>query len=193
MATVEAESGPSNDGSAVVPESYIPQDSTNPPESDQQSSAAGDSPVPTAAEPEQLAENVETESASAGTAAMAKWPGWPGYCVFRLIVPVMKVGSIIGRKGDLIKKMCEDTRARIRVLDAPVGISDRVVRVSFIIACLSFSSLIRVYFLLFYNNDWNNSLGFAHWAMDIVDVANATVFKSIGFAGVYERNTSRLL
>ncbi|GKF12790.1 RNA-binding KH domain-containing protein PEPPER-like protein [Tanacetum coccineum] len=56
-----------------------------------------------------------------------KWPGWPGECVFRLIVPVLKVGSIIGRKGDIIRKMCEDTKARIRVLDAPAGVPDRVV------------------------------------------------------------------
>ncbi|KAK1420876.1 hypothetical protein QVD17_22807 [Tagetes erecta] len=59
-----------------------------------------------------------------------KWPGWPGECVFRIIVPVLKVGSIIGRKGDIIKKMCEDTKARIRVLDAPVGTPDRIVLTS---------------------------------------------------------------
>ncbi|THG09659.1 hypothetical protein TEA_014603 [Camellia sinensis var. sinensis] len=62
--------------------------------------------------------------------AEKKWPGWPGSCVFRLIVPVLKVGSIIGRKGDLIKKMCEETRARIRVLDGPVGSPDRIVLIS---------------------------------------------------------------
>ncbi|GKF93915.1 RNA-binding KH domain-containing protein PEPPER, partial [Tanacetum coccineum] len=55
-----------------------------------------------------------------------KWPGWPGDCVFRLIVPVLKVGSIIGRKGELIKKICEDTKARIRVLDGPVSNPDRI-------------------------------------------------------------------
>ncbi|XP_004507898.1 RNA-binding KH domain-containing protein PEPPER-like [Cicer arietinum] len=59
-----------------------------------------------------------------------RWPGWPGHCVFRLIVPVVKVGIIIGRKGELIKKTCEETRARIRVLDAPIGTADRVVLVS---------------------------------------------------------------
>ena len=58
-----------------------------------------------------------------------RWPGWPGDCVFRLIVPVLKVGSIIGRKGELIKKMCEETRARIRVLDGAAGTSDRIVSV----------------------------------------------------------------
>ncbi|KAK4774326.1 hypothetical protein SAY86_009261 [Trapa natans] len=59
-----------------------------------------------------------------------KWPGWPGDCVFRMIVPVVKVGSIIGRKGELIKKMCEETRARIRILDAPTGTPDRIVLIS---------------------------------------------------------------
>lgn len=56
-----------------------------------------------------------------------KWPGWPGDTVYRLIVPVLKVGSIIGRKGDAIKKLCEETRARVRVLDGPVASPDRIV------------------------------------------------------------------
>lgn len=59
-----------------------------------------------------------------------KWPGWPGSSVFRLIVPVLKVGSIIGRKGELIKKMCEETRARIRILEGPIGTSDRIVLIT---------------------------------------------------------------
>ncbi|XP_060172128.1 RNA-binding KH domain-containing protein PEPPER-like [Lycium barbarum] len=59
-----------------------------------------------------------------------KWPGWPGSCVFRLVVPVLKVGSIIGRKGELVKKMCEETGAKIRVLDGPVSSPDRIVLIS---------------------------------------------------------------
>ncbi|GAB4838285.1 hypothetical protein Ancab_027813 [Ancistrocladus abbreviatus] len=70
-----------------------------------------------------------TTTGEAGTAA-EKWPGWPGNCVFRLIVPVVKVGSIIGRKGELIKKMTDETRARIRVLDGAVGTPDRIVLIS---------------------------------------------------------------
>lgn len=62
--------------------------------------------------------------------AEKRWPGWPGHCVFRLIVPVVKVGIIIGRKGELIKKTCEETHARIRVLDAAVGTPDRIVLIS---------------------------------------------------------------
>ncbi|CAN6677680.1 unnamed protein product [Malus baccata var. baccata] len=71
--------------------------------------------------------NVGNDSTSI---ADKRWPGWPGDCVFRLIVPVLKVGSIIGRKGELIKKMCEETRARIRVLDGAVGNPDRIVLIS---------------------------------------------------------------
>ncbi|CAF2107198.1 unnamed protein product [Brassica oleracea] len=61
------------------------------------------------------------------SAAAERWPGWPGDCVFRVIVPVAKVGAIIGRKGDIIRKMCEETRARIKVLDGPATTQDRVV------------------------------------------------------------------
>lgn len=67
-------------------------------------------------------------SAAAPKAAAAdKWPGWPGDSVFRLIVPVLKVGSIIGRKGEFVKKMCEETRARIRILEGAIGTIDRIV------------------------------------------------------------------
>ncbi|XP_074276397.1 RNA-binding KH domain-containing protein PEPPER [Silene latifolia] len=72
----------------------------------------------------------DSDIATTATAASSKWPGWPGDNVFRLIVPVVKVGGIIGRKGELIKKLCDETRARIRVLDAPLGTPDRVVLIS---------------------------------------------------------------
>lgn len=88
-------------------------------------------------------ESVPVETAAPATTTgpepeAAKWPGWPGHCVFRLIVPVLKVGSIIGRKGDLIKKMCEETRARIRVLDGPVGSPDRIVSSSLSLSLVFF-------------------------------------------------------
>ncbi|XWS36385.1 hypothetical protein CRYUN_Cryun20dG0080800 [Craigia yunnanensis] len=59
-----------------------------------------------------------------------KWPGWPGENVFRMLVPAQKVGSIIGRKGEFIKKISEESRARIKILDAPPATSERVVMVS---------------------------------------------------------------
>lgn len=64
-----------------------------------------------------------------------RWPGWPGESVFRLLVPSQKVGSIIGRKGEFIKKMCEETKARIKILDGPPGVTERAVSLVFS-ACL---------------------------------------------------------
>ncbi|KAL3629928.1 hypothetical protein CASFOL_026240 [Castilleja foliolosa] len=59
-----------------------------------------------------------------------KWPGWPGESIFRMLVPAQKVGSIIGRKGEYIKKTCEETKARIKILDGPPGTRERAVMVS---------------------------------------------------------------
>lgn len=58
-----------------------------------------------------------------------KWPGWPGESVFRMLVPAQKVGGIIGRKGEFIKKIVEETRARVKILDGPPGTSERAVSV----------------------------------------------------------------
>ncbi|XP_009601130.1 RNA-binding KH domain-containing protein PEPPER-like [Nicotiana tomentosiformis] len=74
--------------------------------------------------------NNNNNGGDAVAAVVLKWPGWPGDNVFRLVVPVLKVGSIIGRKGELVKKMCEETRARIRVLEGPLGNADRIVLIS---------------------------------------------------------------
>nr|CAN67081.1 hypothetical protein VITISV_007074 [Vitis vinifera] len=49
---------------------------------------------------------------------------------FRMLVPAQKVGSIIGRKGEFIKKIVEETRARIKILDGPPGTAERAVMVS---------------------------------------------------------------
>lgn len=85
---------------------------------------------PIAAQPAEPETNPSTgDATTVKESADKKWPGWPGDCVFRLIVPVLKVGSIIGKKGDLIKKLCEETRARVRVLDGPVGSPDRIVTI----------------------------------------------------------------
>lgn len=104
-----------------------------------QNSVSSDNP---AAEPS----STPTEDPTPDPAAAEKrWPGWPGHCVFRLIVPVLKVGSIIGRKGELIKKTCEETKARIRVLDGAVGTSDRIVCLPYFISRVS-SSIFFSYF-----------------------------------------------
>ncbi|VFQ59696.1 unnamed protein product [Cuscuta campestris] len=66
----------------------------------------------------------------AGSVEEKKWPGWPGENVFRLLVPAQRVGGIIGRKGEFIKKLCEETKARIKILDGPPGTNERTVLVS---------------------------------------------------------------
>ena len=75
-------------------------------------------------QPEQ-AQEPEDDSVAAGGGE--RWPGWPGESVFRILVPAQKVGSIIGRKGEFIKKMCEETKARIKILDGPPGTTERAV------------------------------------------------------------------
>jgi poly(rC)-binding protein 3/4 len=59
-----------------------------------------------------------------------RWPGWPGESVFRILVPAQKVGAIIGRKGEFIKKMCEESKAHIKILDASSGLPERAVSTS---------------------------------------------------------------
>ena len=56
-----------------------------------------------------------------------KWPRWPGDNVFRLLVPVQKVGGVIGHKGEFVKKMCEETRSRIKILEGIQGTPERTV------------------------------------------------------------------
>lgn len=84
----------------------------------------------------------QSDIAQSETSGDKKWPGWPGDNVFRIIIPVLKVGSIIGRKGELIKKMCEETRARIRVLEGAVGTPDRVVSSDFRAVLSKFESFL---------------------------------------------------
>lgn len=155
MATAQ----PTENGSAKVtepdPQQPTSETTTAPitvPESDQTATTAtadnnpNQNPEPDSGpQPEPGAqETTTTVSGDATSIADKRWPGWPGDCVFRLIVPVLKVGSIIGRKGELIKKMCEETRARIRVLDGAVGTPDRIV------SCACFLSVSRVYSFWFF-------------------------------------------
>ncbi|KAM0822018.1 hypothetical protein ACQ4PT_071785 [Festuca glaucescens] len=62
--------------------------------------------------------------------AAPRWPGFPGASVFRLVVAGDKVGSLIGRRGEIIRRLCEETRARVRVLDSTDGGASRIVLIS---------------------------------------------------------------
>ncbi|XP_074556720.1 RNA-binding KH domain-containing protein PEPPER-like isoform X2 [Curcuma longa] len=97
---------------------------------EENASAAEDASEAATGVEEDSATETATETKVGGGLVVKKWPGWPGDNVFRLIVPLLKVGSIIGRKGELIKKLCEETRARVRVLEAPIGVNDSIVLIS---------------------------------------------------------------
>lgn len=72
-------------------------------------------------------EEVKVAENGSGGGEEKRWPGWPGENVFRMLVPSKKVGGIIGRKGEYIKKTCEETKARIKILDGLPGSTERAV------------------------------------------------------------------
>ncbi|KAG8389251.1 hypothetical protein BUALT_Bualt02G0209400 [Buddleja alternifolia] len=79
---------------------------------------------------QEVVEEVQQDEHDSAVVEEKKWPGWPGENVFRMLVPVQRVGGIIGRKGEYIKKVCEETKARIKILDGPPGTTERAVMVS---------------------------------------------------------------
>ncbi|CAN1176662.1 Flowering locus K homology domain [Linum perenne] len=89
-----------------------------------------DQEIPQETEHLQDQEKQELEEDTVVADAEKKWPGWPGESVFRMLVPAQKVGSIIGRKGEFIKKIVEEARARVKILDGPPGTAERAVMVS---------------------------------------------------------------
>lgn len=110
-------------------------------------------------------EETTTEAPEAAPPAgeSKKWPGWPGDSVFRMIVPVLKVGSIIGRKGELVKKMCEETRARVRILEGPIGTSDRIVSPFFSFLSSSWVlELVEMTAIIVGSQAWNRSRDAIH-------------------------------
>lgn len=146
MASIEPiENGNSSPGQETAPEAeYKPEEYVIPSvegtmveteEYEAEAELAG-SEMAVASETEETDKLENTDQNDNSITNVKKWPGWPGDCVFRLVVPVLKVGSIIGRKGELIKKMCEETRARIRVLDGPISSPDRIVSTVFALSIL---------------------------------------------------------
>ncbi|XP_015875416.1 flowering locus K homology domain isoform X2 [Ziziphus jujuba] len=107
---------------AEVDQSYNEQEIDHVPEN-------SEVPILEELQPEQKEEEHDEETVVGG-GVEKKWPGWPGESVFRMLVPAQKVGSIIGRKGEFIKKIVEETRARIKILDGPPGTAERAVMVS---------------------------------------------------------------
>ncbi|KAK6126560.1 hypothetical protein DH2020_039703 [Rehmannia glutinosa] len=136
-----ASSQPPADNAAVADEPALPTC-----ESSEQPAGAGpagtegkDTGTALAETPGVAEENATKEKDKRLEEKKAKWPGWPGHSAFRLVVPAQKVGGIIGRKGDIVKKLVEETGARVRVLDGPLNSSERIVILHFspfVHACL---------------------------------------------------------
>jgi len=49
--------------------------------------------------------------------------------VFRYLCPVKKIGSVIGRGGDIVKQLRNDTRSKIRIGEAIPGCDERVITI----------------------------------------------------------------
>lgn len=47
--------------------------------------------------------------------------------LYRILCPVKKIGSVLGRGGDIVKALREETKAKIRVADAIPGADERVI------------------------------------------------------------------
>ncbi|KAI7749712.1 hypothetical protein M8C21_022108 [Ambrosia artemisiifolia] len=115
-----------------VPENSIPVENQLPENENELDHGDGAAEAQENQEEEQGGAEVEEEGGAAAAEGVVeqKWPGWPGENVYRILVPVQKVGGIIGRKGEYIKKTCEETRARIKILDGPPGTNERAVLIS---------------------------------------------------------------
>ncbi|KAF8722553.1 hypothetical protein HU200_022381 [Digitaria exilis] len=54
-------------------------------------------------------------------------PAEPIETIYRILCPVKKIGSILGRGGDIVKALREETKAKIRVADSIPGADERVI------------------------------------------------------------------
>ncbi|TVU31050.1 hypothetical protein EJB05_22715 [Eragrostis curvula] len=63
-----------------------------------------------------LKESTVDNEDSGDTASGNRYPGWPGTSVFRMLIPAQKVGVIIGHKGERVRRLCEETKACVRII-----------------------------------------------------------------------------
>ncbi|KAK8461856.1 hypothetical protein SEVIR_1G103300v4 [Setaria viridis] len=125
------EAGVEEEEDPEVVEPWVPSSDSEPePDADRPALEPLD-PFPASSKTELLpAQTAVAERKDEGEEARQRWPGWPGASVFRLVVPADQVGGVIGRRGSTIKRLCDETRARVRVLDAAHGAANRIVLVS---------------------------------------------------------------
>uniref|UniRef100_A0A452Y9H3 K Homology domain-containing protein n=1 Tax=Aegilops tauschii subsp. strangulata TaxID=200361 RepID=A0A452Y9H3_AEGTS len=56
-----------------------------------------------------------------------RYPDWPGTTVFRMLISATKLGLIIGYKGERVRRLCEETKACIRILGGHLAGAERAV------------------------------------------------------------------
>jgi poly(rC)-binding protein 2/3/4 len=70
----------------------------------------------------------EDSGDTTSSAGESKYPGWPGTSVFRMLIPAQKVGAIIGHKGERVRRLCEETRACVRIIGGHLCVAEQAVR-----------------------------------------------------------------
>uniref|UniRef100_J3N2M6 K Homology domain-containing protein n=1 Tax=Oryza brachyantha TaxID=4533 RepID=J3N2M6_ORYBR len=56
-----------------------------------------------------------------------RYPGWPGTSVFRMLIPATKVGAVIGQRGERVRRLCEETKASVRVIGGHFASAEQAV------------------------------------------------------------------
>ncbi|VAH15858.1 unnamed protein product [Triticum turgidum subsp. durum] len=56
-----------------------------------------------------------------------RYPDWPGTTVFRMLISATKLGPIIGYKGERVRRLCEETKACIRIIGGHLAGAERAV------------------------------------------------------------------
>ncbi|CAN6318491.1 unnamed protein product [Urochloa humidicola] len=69
----------------------------------------------------------EDSGDTTSSAGENRYPGWPGTSVFRMLIPSHKVGAIIGHKGERVRRLCEETKACIRIIGGHLCAAEQAV------------------------------------------------------------------
>lgn len=77
-----------------------------------------------------LKQNAVDDGDSGDTGSSAgenRYPGWPGTSVFRMLIPSHKVGAIIGHKCERVRRLCEETKACVRIIGGQLCVAEQAV------------------------------------------------------------------
>lgn len=69
----------------------------------------------------------EDSGDATSSAVENRYPGWPGTSVFRMLIPSHKVGAIIGHKGEKVRRLCEETKACVRIIGGHLCAAEQAV------------------------------------------------------------------